>query len=834
MVAILLGAPLIFYTHGYDVFEFNKITAVRICSALAAGLLAFRLMFVRPTRLVRSPLDWPLAVFTLFAVVSTLKTVNLPLSVHGVYEDFEGITTVVNYAFLAWWMQQHVRATRQVHLFMGAVMLAGCAAGFYGVLQNFQIDFVPWNPATYSKNRLFATLGNPNFLAAYLVMSVPVTFMAFLDLPERIRVEKRFCAFLIVLGALASVFLIWLFNISWFDFNPASYGADTAGGMLMTPKFIAAHFVVLFPLAAALLLYWGRLKLVLLVSLLFQLISIYFTKSSGGMLALGVAAVLLVAFFAWEARRGSDVLRRNRYWLAGFAAACLLTLFYPPIRQTLVETVQRFSHRVNPNNIEMTPRLYIWRSAVEMLRDNPVFGTGLDTFQISFPKYRSALYWSLEWNGTPEKAHNFVLQIAATMGFAGLAAFFWLVAAWLGNLWRLLRAEALTSRRMLAFGGFAAVVAFMVQDLFSFTVVGYGSLFWMLLGLTPAMERAWKPAEAEEPATLAPRPVPGLRVAAFVALCVGLFAFAEHSTRIWVADSYYKQGQVGMGVGRWDYAIAVYQKAAGKVRLPDGQSAVGLLKPEPNAVRLEITPGLNEGQELYWVKMGIAYEAAAAAQQSAADREKVYWMALAIHQHTVDSNPVNGYNYNNKGRTLKSMGEQLGRAEFLKAAVLHYQRAIELDPNNVYFNLDLANTWMDLGDWDAAVKVCERLGGLYPDFAMPKAYMGYARMRQGRTDDAMALFAQAVPMDWKGEGAQQSITAANLGMLQLQKGQRDKAVEAFKASVQANPQNADSWLSLARLHGQAGRREEAARAYEALLAVQPQNPEALKALGRSK
>lgn len=829
LVSILLAAPLVFYTHAHDVFEFNKITILRLLCSLALPLLAFKLLFVRPAKLVRSPLDLPVLAFLACALISTLHTVNLNLSINGVYEDFEGITTVAMYVFLLWWVQQHVRSQRQINLFMSAVMIAGCFVGFYGILQNFQIDFVPWNPATYSANRLFATMGNPNFLAAYLLMSLPITFMAFLDLPERIAVERRFTLGLIGLGTLASLFLIWLFGIHYFDLDPSSYSAGSFTGMLITPKFIAAHIVVLFPLAAALLLHWGRLKIVLLVSMLFQVISIGYTKSSGAILGLLVAGAIMVAFFIWEHRRGSDVLKRNMGWLIAFAALVLLSLLYPPIWQTVAETVQRMIARLSPHKMELTPRLYIWRSALQMMRDHWAFGSGLDTFQIAFPKYRSALYWALEWNGTPEKAHNMVLQIAATQGLAGLATFFWMLVAYVAVVWRTVRREPGTAQRMLAMGGLIAVAGFFTQNLFSFTVVGYGSLFWMLMGLSPAMERTWKAERnpSVEPAAAGkPR---ALSVALLVLLTLASIAFAAWSLRIWVADSFFKQGQVGMNVGRWDYAVVTYQKACGQVLPPKPEQIADLLKPEPNAVPVAIIPGLNPAQELYWVKLGIAYESAAAAQEKTVDKERAYLAALTVHQYTVNQNPINGYNYNNKGRVLKSAGETLGRKDYLLAAAAHYQKAISFDPNNVYFNLDLANTYMDLAQWEQAVAICQRLIQLYPDFSMPYAYAGYVRMRQGREAEAVEMLSTAMAKDWKGEDQQQALSANNLGLLLQKVGRREEAIKDFQISVAAVDNYLDGWLNLARGLQQAGRKREALDAWNHVLALQKDQPEAMKA-----
>jgi O-antigen ligase/tetratricopeptide (TPR) repeat protein len=832
LVAILLAAPLVFYTHGYDVFESNKIMAVRVLACLAAFAFAARLLLVRPLKLVRSPLDFPLLAFLAVSLVCTFHTKNIYLSVHGVFEDFEGITTLLLYFFLAWWVQQHVRSSRQVHLFVGSVILAGTLAGFYGILQNFQIDFVPWNPATYSKNRLFATLGNPNFLAAYLVMSLPLCLVVFLDLPERIKTDRKLCLALCGLGLIASIFLVFLFNIDYFNLTPAAYDSTTTAGMWTSQKFIAAHLLVFFPLAAAILLYYGRLKLIFLISMLFQLVAIAYTKSRGGTLALAGSMAVLGAMFLWEWRRGTELFRRNRGWLGGLlGAAVAVVLFYGPIRQTTLETLQRLGALANPTHLTLTPRLYIWRSALQILRDNFWFGTGLDTFQIVFPHYRTALYWILEWNGTPEKAHNVILQTAATMGMAGLLAFFWILVAYTAKTWRLLKLAPDSTGRLLMAGCFAAALAFLIQDCFSFTVIGYGSLFWMLTGLAGAQEEVWK-TERTEPsgASISSGKAPAWALPLLILAGLSLFWYALYSEKTWIADSFYKQGSIGMQAGQPGYALRMQMKAAGRLAGIDEAELKRILSPEPGEPQVPVEKGLYPEQELYWVKMGIAYEAAAAAQTDPQMKEKAWLTALAIHQHTLEMNPINGYNYNNKGRVLKDMGEALNRADYLEDAARHYDKAMELDPNNVYFALDQAQTQLALGRPPKMAEICESLTKRFPDFALPYYYLGFLASRAGHGADGIALLSQSLKKDWKGDPQAAGQAANLLGQLEQAAGHRDQAIEAYKQSLGLNPSAPSVYQSLGRLLMAAGRKQEAVQVYRALLAVSRDDKEALDAL----
>jgi O-antigen ligase len=429
----------------------------------AAGLMLFKLLFVRPLALIRSALDVPVLAWLIVCLVCTFHTVNWRLSVHGVYEDFEGITTWVMYVFLFWWPLQHVRTERQIRLVFGAVVLAGTVAGFYGLLQNFGIDFVPWNPDTYNPERMFSTMGNPNFLAAYTVMSMPITFIFFLDLPAKIRTDKAFGAVLVLASLVAMAALCVLFSVDYFNFEPASFGATGFFGMLLSLKFWVSKILLAFPVICAVLLFYGRLRWIMLLSLVGQLMSTLFTKSRGGVFAMAAIIIVFAAAFAfevfgttvlfsltgvlvalgalalgvlvlatgfwqtalafaftdhpwlafilfvgalagvrWLVRRkgGDDLLARNLDYVIGLLLMVWALFFIQAIRQTTFEMLERVSKLFHPSEVKYTPRLFIWKSALRMLRDNIAFGTGLDTFQISFPPYREALYWILEWNGT--------------------------------------------------------------------------------------------------------------------------------------------------------------------------------------------------------------------------------------------------------------------------------------------------------------------------------------------------------------------------------------------------------------------------------------------------
>jgi putative inorganic carbon (HCO3(-)) transporter len=725
LIAMLLVIPLVFYTYAYDVFEYNKITAFRLLTLLA--LLAFftkRLLLAKEP-IKASPLWPPVIAIGVTSLLSTLWTNNLPTSIFGVYEDFEGILTIANYILLFFLVNQHLRHFNDARKFLTAVVVAGTLAGGYGVAQNFGFDFIMWNPTTYSAARMFGTLGNPNFLAAFVLMCLPVAGMLFL--------------------------------------------------MARRP----------------------RVKTLLLVMFLTMAVSIVFTKSRGAMYALAGQFLVLVVYFIYDWRKSEGQLwKGNRRWLLALAVAAGLTLFFPNVRSAIEVSVERTVATLNVKEIHITPRLYIWRSAVQMIRDHPFLGSGLDTFQITFPKYRLAEYWRLEWNGTPEKAHNFFLQIGATTGLLGLAAWLWLIGLYFIKLVKQLPGLSPPRRHLAAAIGLAQI-GFLIQNQANFTVLSYGLLFWFFFGMGLSLDREEAPAEAAlkkgEPFNLSKVPLPDWLL--YLTAAGLIFLGMVFSFRVWTADLYFKRGIIMLTSGY----------------------------PEQAAADLAQSVALHPYREIYWVKYGIAYEEAA--KRAGAQKEAILQKAAEIHRHTIAMNPLNGYDFNNLGRVYKYWGDYLNPAK-LKDAEAACAEASRLDPFNVYFALDLTAIYLSQRRYPEAWAMAERLVKEFPDFALPYSYLGYLKLLQGDTNGAYQYLYAASQRNWRGDINTQTTTLSNLGIVQARRGELEQAAASFRQALDMHPQYLEARLNLAVILERQGKTGEAVSEYRRILSEAPQYPQA--------
>jgi O-antigen ligase len=127
---------------------------------------------------------------------------------------------------------------------------------------------------------------------------------------------------------------------------------------------------------------------------------------------------------------------------------------------------------VDPANLWNQQRVYMWEAGVRMFHDHPLTGVGLQDLHALYDQYRSPD--SVERAG---HLHNAYVQIAASMGLVGLAAFAWLYASLLRTAWagvrvgaRGTRAERGSEAEALAagvrIGVTAALVGFLVAGLF--------------------------------------------------------------------------------------------------------------------------------------------------------------------------------------------------------------------------------------------------------------------------------------------------------------------------------------------------------------------------------
>jgi len=117
---------------------------------------------------------------------------------------------------------------------------------------------------------------------------------------------------------------------------------------------------------------------------------------------------------------------------------------------------------------EWGPRLLIWHESLKVIASRPILGYGPDNFGLVFPRYNTLYYSELI-----DKAHAETLQVAATQGLVGLAAYAWLLAAMAGAFWRGRRLPG-------AYAVLGACLAYEATLQVNFTALGAALPFWIV------------------------------------------------------------------------------------------------------------------------------------------------------------------------------------------------------------------------------------------------------------------------------------------------------------------------------------------------------------------
>lgn len=135
-------------------------------------------------------------------------------------------------------------------------------------------------------------------------------------------------------------------------------------------------------------------------------------------------------------------------------------------------------------------RVNLWREALSIMKDFPIFGCGLNTYSVVAPGYKTSL-------GGGYYAHNSYLQMAAEMGVAGLAAFIWMLIRLFKASLKSIKAAKDGFYSDLLTGLSAGMLAFLVHSFFDvhFYALQLAVLMWFIMGLIIAV---WRIASTEE------------------------------------------------------------------------------------------------------------------------------------------------------------------------------------------------------------------------------------------------------------------------------------------------------------------------------------------------
>jgi hypothetical protein len=260
-------------------------------------------------------------------------------------------------------------------------------------------------------------------------------------------------------------------QISGLDFvqwnNPYNAIISTVGN----PNFAAAIMAMMAAIIFGAVLNSSYNKIFRASSLILTLTliyTIYLSDARQGLISVGLGiGVSLLVFSYQKSRTLGRGLAISGFGIGIFSILGMLQI--GPLTQLLYKP-------------SVTVRGYYWRAGIEMLKDHPFTGVGLDRYGAFFKEYRESTY-SLKYGFdiTSTNAHNVPIQVFATAGLIAGIAYLILIAF---IFWRGIHAirSSTGNEKIIATGIFASWLSYQAQSIISIDNIGISVWGWLLGG----------------------------------------------------------------------------------------------------------------------------------------------------------------------------------------------------------------------------------------------------------------------------------------------------------------------------------------------------------------
>jgi len=454
-LAAIVMAPLFFNKYSSRIFEPDKATLLRTLALII--ILTWVVKIVDEVlannrgksekfslkSLFQVPILAPVLLLALDYIIATILSVTPRISFWGSYQRLQGVYTTFSYLVLFAALAGNLRKQEQVERLITTAILVSLPVSLYGILQRYGIDPIPWGGDV--TNRVASHMGNPIFVAAYLILVFPLTIGRIVDSFKRILGESE--------------------------------GLSNQTGRATVYIFIGA----------------------------LQIIAIFFSQSRGPWLGLffgGFILFVLLSLF-WK-KRG---LTLSTLGIAALGTAFLVVLNIPkgPLESLKsMDSFSRLGQLLNTQSRTAKVRSLIWGGSFEMVSPHdpiefpdgsldpfnairPLIGYGPESMHMAYnPFYPPALAYVEARNASPDRSHNETWDSMVFTGLLGLIAYlsvftsiFYYGFKWLGliNSGR---------KRWIFFGiyfgsGIISAVIFAQWQGIAFT--GLGLPFGLILGL---------------------------------------------------------------------------------------------------------------------------------------------------------------------------------------------------------------------------------------------------------------------------------------------------------------------------------------------------------------
>ena len=393
--------PIIFWGNTSELFELNKMFFTYGITLIIFAAWFIKIIIEKKIQIKRTPLDIFLILFLFSQFISTFISLDSHVSFWGYYSRFNGgLLSTMCYVFLYFALLNHFSKNDVITL-IKIMLITGFIVAAWGIPSHFgydptcfvfrrELNVACWTDAFKPTIRIFSTLGQPAWMAAYLATLIPLSM-------------SMFFASVLVINSKKEKNHI---SSSKYQVFKSNYLLSAYYFLLTTLLYLALLYT---NTRAGFIGFW-------VANIIFWLL-IFIRKYFSLKRFVSLFFILNSLFLILNFLNGTPIEQINKFTLSYIFTSRSID------NAELSTTQQIQSKEVNITN-SADIRKIVWRGAIDAWKAYPIFGSGVETFAFAYYKYRPIEHnLTSEWDYLYNKAHNEYLNYLTTTGILGLGSY---------------------------------------------------------------------------------------------------------------------------------------------------------------------------------------------------------------------------------------------------------------------------------------------------------------------------------------------------------------------------------------------------------------------------
>ncbi len=341
------------------------------------------------------------------------------------------------------------------------------------------------------------------FLSLFISKTKAVSFQEFIIFLSYILIfflitnnlnrKKDFNPFIylfFIISLLVSIYTL----MQYYGIDPYLSDLHNLTSTIGQKNWISNYLAMIFPVVFSYFLLEqtkkNKIKYFFLLSILYATLMI--CQSRGIWISISLTVILAIyIIFKFNLLK---IFQENKKRLSLLLLIFLvITIIYStdnPLNKSAITVPQRALSTFDEQDPSINTRLLIWKTTLEMIKDNPIFGSGIGTFKMNYLNYQAEFLknnpYYIQYSGKAGEAHNEYLQMWAEIGIVGLGIFIGIILIFYSLIIDYWKENDSDKEKIIVFGLVSGITCFLIHCLFTFPfhVPALGVTFFALLGLT--------------------------------------------------------------------------------------------------------------------------------------------------------------------------------------------------------------------------------------------------------------------------------------------------------------------------------------------------------------